>query len=165
MDVSSEQFRAARGLLGYSQLGVERLFELPHRLVQILEAGKYKLLPREAYILKAKYESRGVLFTAPSNTFGAGVRWKEPRLDPFDGVQTRGARGLVNISQPRLAALAHVDRNFITRVEQNRSDAVTEANLQKVRSTLIALGVEFVPEDGGMGAGVRWAIADRQGRR
>jgi hypothetical protein len=110
MDVLPEQFRAARGLLGYSQLGIEQLFDLSHRSVQILEAGKYKLLPREAYLLKAKYEAKGVEFTNPTHFFGAGVRWKVPRLDPFNGVLIRAARGLANISQPRLAALSDVDR-------------------------------------------------------
>lgn len=150
------QLRAARALLGKSQLAVEKDYVLPHRLVQLLEAGKYKFLPREAYVLKAKYEALDVLFEPATKVVGVGVRWKTPRLDPFQGVQIRAGRGLVNISQTQLARLAGVDRNFITRVEQHRSSAVTESSLAKVKMKLAELGVEFLSEDRGFGAGVRW---------
>jgi transcriptional regulator with XRE-family HTH domain len=156
MEDMERQLRAARALLGKSQLAIEKDYELSYRSVQLLEAGKYKFLPREAYLLKAKYEALDVLFEPATSKAGVGVRWKTPRLDPFQGVQIRAGRGLANISQTQLARLAGVDRNFITRVEGNKSSAVTESSLTKVKMTLAELGVEFLPEDRGFGAGVRW---------
>lgn len=67
--------------------------------------------------------------------------------------QCRAARGLVNWSQTRLADEAGVSRATVTSFEAEKRVPIGN-NLDAIRTALEAVGVEFIPENGG-GAGVR----------
>lgn len=67
--------------------------------------------------------------------------------------QCRAARGLANVSQEDLAKAARVGASTVRNFEAGRSMPVTN-NLQAIKDALEAMGVVFIPENGG-GAGVR----------
>jgi DNA-binding transcriptional regulator YiaG len=69
--------------------------------------------------------------------------------------QCRAARGLVSISQDDLAAAARVGNSTVRNFEAGRSVPVVN-NLDAIKRALEAMGVQFIPENGG-GAGVRLA--------
>ncbi len=71
------------------------------------------------------------------------------------GGQIRAARGFLQWTAADLAAKAKLGLSTVRRAE----DAIgipplTAANLEMIRRTLEAAGIEFIPENGG-GAGVR----------
>ncbi|MEI9422218.1 helix-turn-helix transcriptional regulator [Mesorhizobium sp. Cs1299R1N1] len=67
--------------------------------------------------------------------------------------QLRAARGLIGWSQQDLAEKAEVGRATIADFEAGKR-APYATTLGRLQETLIAAGVEFIPENGG-GAGVR----------
>ncbi|MGR9312138.1 helix-turn-helix domain-containing protein [Rhizobium leguminosarum] len=69
--------------------------------------------------------------------------------------QCRAARGLVSISQDDLATAARVGNSTVRNFEAGRSVPVVN-NLDAIKRALEAMGVQFIPENGG-GAGVRLA--------
>ncbi|MBY5565958.1 helix-turn-helix transcriptional regulator [Rhizobium leguminosarum] len=157
MDSLPDLLRAARCLLGYTQTGIEDLFKLKSRSVYTLEAGRYKLTPRFAYLLKEKYEEEGVEFTDAGSDFGQGIRWRVPgRKDPYRRAMLPAARGLANLSQAQLAKIADVDQKFIARLELDDFEAVSRVKLDRLEAALKARNVEFTSETTSFGAGVRW---------
>ncbi|NEH47488.1 helix-turn-helix domain-containing protein [Rhizobium leguminosarum] len=155
--------RAARFLLGWSQAEVGVAIGIKAKTVQLIEGGKYKLLPREAWILKAHYQEAGVEFVEAGSGHGAGIRWSKPgtvledeTLDHFGTRIIRAARGLANLSQRELAKAAGVDPSFIARLEKNRYDAVNERALSSLVKGLRTKNVEMTSETTAFGAGVRW---------
>lgn len=72
------------------------------------------------------------------------------------GNQLRAARGLVDISQEELAALAAVGINTVRNMESrgHRNLVSSFENVLKVQRVLEARGVTFLPE-GTQGVGVR----------
>ena len=69
--------------------------------------------------------------------------------------QIRAARAMVGLSAKDLAALASVGISTVQRAELAEGEPqITKANLEAIRRTLEAAGVEFIPENGG-GPGVR----------
>lgn len=69
--------------------------------------------------------------------------------------QCRAARGLVSVSQEELATAARVGNSTVRNFEAGRSVPVLN-NLDAIKRALEAMGVQFIPENGG-GAGVRLA--------
>jgi len=69
--------------------------------------------------------------------------------------QCRAARGLVSVSQEELATAARVGNSTVRNFEAGRSVPVVN-NLDAIKRALEAMGVQFIPENGG-GAGVRLA--------
>ncbi|MBM2711652.1 helix-turn-helix transcriptional regulator [Mesorhizobium caraganae] len=67
--------------------------------------------------------------------------------------QLRAARGLIGWSQQDLAEKAEVGRATIADFEAGKR-APYATTLARLQETLVAAGVEFIPENGG-GAGVR----------
>ncbi|MET4040529.1 transcriptional regulator with XRE-family HTH domain [Bradyrhizobium sp. RT6a] len=67
--------------------------------------------------------------------------------------QCRGARALLNMTQPRLATLANLGLSTIVDFERERR-TVSEEAMQKMQRALAEAGVEFIWENGG-GPGVR----------
>lgn len=144
---------------------MSKRFEISAKTIQLIERGNYKLLPREALILKAHYQSAGVEFTDATSGHGAGVRWGSPgtvledgTLDHFGSRIVRAARGLSDLSQRQLAEAADVDQSFIARLEMNKYGAVNEATLRKLEAGLRTKNVEMTPETLSVGAGVRWVV-------
>ncbi|MBP2443447.1 helix-turn-helix domain-containing protein [Rhizobium leguminosarum] len=143
--------------MGYTQTGIENLLELKFRSVYTLEARRYKLTPRFAYLLQEKYEAEGVEFTDASGPVGQGIRWKLPgRKDPYRRALLPAARGLANLSQAQLAKLAGVDKSFVARFERDDFDGVSQAKLDRIEQALKTKNVEFTRETAAFGAGVRW---------
>ncbi len=65
----------------------------------------------------------------------------------------RAARGLVDLTQKQLAEAALVGLSTVKAFEAGGSTPMAN-NLRAMQAALEALGVEFIPENGG-GAGVR----------
>ncbi|MBB4510686.1 DNA-binding XRE family transcriptional regulator [Rhizobium leguminosarum] len=157
MDSLPDLLRAARCLLGYTQTGIEDLLKLKFRSVYTLEAGRYKLTPRFAQLLKEKYEAEGVEFTDGGSDFGRGIRWRAPgRKDPYKRVMLRAARGLANLSQAQLAEISGLDKSFIARFERDDFEAVSPQKLMRLEEALRSKNVQFTSETPSFGAGVRW---------
>lgn len=70
--------------------------------------------------------------------------------------QIRAARGLINWTQPELAAKSGVALGTIQRMEKLGTGRSSTDNVMAVKTALEAGGVLFIPENGG-GAGVRLA--------
>lgn len=68
--------------------------------------------------------------------------------------QTRAARALVAWKQDELAAAAGVGNSTVRDFEKGRRIPNNE-NLHSIRAALEKAGVEFIPERGGKGVGVR----------
>ncbi len=77
------------------------------------------------------------------------------------GQQIKAARGLLSISQADLCEYAGVPLITLRRVEGKADHAgkVSDEAVERIKSALVAAGVEFIPENGG-GAGVRLAKRD-----
>lgn len=140
-------------------------FEIKAKSIHLLERGNYKLLPREALILKSHYQAAGVQFTEAGNGHGLGVRWSSPgamledgTLDHFGSRVVRAARGLADLTQRQLADASGVDPSFIARLEKNKFGAVNEATMRKLEAGLRSKNVEMTPETLSVGAGVRWVV-------
>jgi len=69
--------------------------------------------------------------------------------------QCRAARAILDWSQEKLAESAHVGRATIADFERGTRIDVMRQNMISIINTLVAAGVEFVPEADGVGAGVR----------
>ncbi len=69
--------------------------------------------------------------------------------------QCRAARGLLNWTQEQLAANANVSRATVADFESNARQPMNN-NLRSIADCMFAAGVEFIPEEGGMGMGVRF---------
>lgn len=73
------------------------------------------------------------------------------RISP---AQARGARALLNVTQPTLAKAANLGLSTIVDFERERRTVSDEVALT-IRSALEAMGVEFIDQNGG-GPGVRF---------
>jgi transcriptional regulator with XRE-family HTH domain len=67
--------------------------------------------------------------------------------------QSRGARGMLGMSQTKLAEASRVSLRTILDFEVGKRQPIA-ANLAAIRNALEAAGAEFIPENGG-GPGVR----------
>ena len=74
-------------------------------------------------------------------------------VDSISRAQCRGARGLLDLTQPELAAAAGLGLSTIVDFERARRPVSKEA-IAMIRAALERGGVEFIDENGG-GAGVR----------
>lgn len=157
MDSLPDLLRAARCLLGYTQTGIEDVLKLKFRSVHTLEAHRYKLTPRFAYLLKDKYEEEGVEFTDANGSFGQGIRWRKPgKKDPYRRLMLPAARGLANLSQAQLAQISGLDKSFIARFERDDFAAVNSMKLVHLAEALTRNNVEFTSGTASFGDGVRW---------
>jgi len=69
--------------------------------------------------------------------------------------QCRAARSLLNWNQDQLATNARVSRATVVDFETN-SRRPMKNNLRSIADCMFAAGVEFIPEDGSLGVGVRF---------
>ena len=76
--------------------------------------------------------------------------------------QCRGARGLLGLTQPRLASLARLGLSTIVDFERERRLVSDEAK-RAIQQALEGAGVHFIGENGG-GPGVRLRKAVSKGR-
>lgn len=82
------------------------------------------------------------------------------------GAQLRAARALINISGEELAEKTALGLSTIRRAEaEDGPVSLTRANTLLIRTTLEALGVQFLDAEKSGGAGVRLAIKPPQKRR
>jgi transcriptional regulator with XRE-family HTH domain len=72
-----------------------------------------------------------------------------------EAAQVRAARALIGWSQAKLAETAGVSVSTINEFETGAPDQFAEEALDKMRATLEAAGVVFLPKDDGGGIGVR----------
>jgi DNA-binding transcriptional regulator YiaG len=76
--------------------------------------------------------------------------------------QCRGARALLDLTQPRLANAAQVGLSTVVDFERERR-SVSEESVVKMQRALETAGIEFIDENGG-GPGVRLRKPTRQKR-
>ena len=74
-------------------------------------------------------------------------------VDLITAEQCRGARALLNLTQPELAMASDLGLSTIVDFEKSRRPVSKEA-IQTIRVALQRAGVEFIDENGG-GPGVR----------
>jgi hypothetical protein len=74
-------------------------------------------------------------------------------VDHLTSAQCRGARALLDMTQPELARAASLGLSTIVDFERSRRDVSDEAIIA-MRRALESAGVEFIDENGG-GPGVR----------
>jgi transcriptional regulator with XRE-family HTH domain len=74
-------------------------------------------------------------------------------VDAITPAQSRGARGLLGLTQPALASIAGLGLSTIVDFERSRRSVSTDA-IHTIRKALESAGVEFIEENGG-GPGVR----------
>jgi transcriptional regulator with XRE-family HTH domain len=72
----------------------------------------------------------------------------------FSAAQSRGARGILEWTQGRLATEAGVSLSTVKDFESGRRTPIGN-NLSAMQRAFEAAGIEFIPEDGG-GPGVRF---------
>jgi transcriptional regulator with XRE-family HTH domain len=71
-----------------------------------------------------------------------------------EAAQVRAARALIGWSQTKLAETAGVSLSIVERFEAGAPEPVADEAIAKMRAALEAVGVVFIPRNGG-GAGVR----------
>jgi DNA-binding XRE family transcriptional regulator len=76
--------------------------------------------------------------------------------------QCRGARALLDLTQPQLASAAKVGLSTIVDFERERR-TVSEEAVEKMQFALEAAGIQFIDENGG-GPGVRLRKPPKQKR-
>jgi len=74
-------------------------------------------------------------------------------VDLITPAQSRGARGLLGLTQPALASVAGLGLSTIVDFERSRRPVSNEA-IHTIRKALESAGAEFIDENGG-GPGVR----------
>jgi transcriptional regulator with XRE-family HTH domain len=155
MSSFAASLRAARNLLGLSQVDVEAMTGIERRMIGRIEGGRWKLAPRAAFKLQDAYEKNGVEFLKPNDLIACGIRFRHSgQFDAFKSAQLRAARAMLGLSQSELAALSGLDKSFIARLEQNKVEAVSIIRLEKLIDRLSALGVELTPATDRNGVGV-----------
>jgi DNA-binding transcriptional regulator YiaG len=76
--------------------------------------------------------------------------------------QCRGARALLDLTQPQLAKAAQVGLSTVVDFERKRR-TVSQDAVEKMQRALAAAGIEFINENGG-GPGVRQRKPTKQKR-
>jgi transcriptional regulator with XRE-family HTH domain len=79
MILHAEQIRAARGLLGWSQIELARRAEVAHMAVRRFETGSGAVTGRIESLVRIQdaFERAGVVFQSPDEELGIGVRLKK----------------------------------------------------------------------------------------
>ena len=73
----------------------------------------------------------------------------------IDAAQIRAARGLLGVSQAKLAKMTSVSERTIKRLEASPQMRGAVETLWKIQAALERAGVEFIPADDTKGPGVR----------
>jgi transcriptional regulator with XRE-family HTH domain len=149
--------RAARYLLGFKQVDVEKACKLSDRFLISLEGEKRLRTPSGALVIKAYYESNGVEFLQVAKNHWDGVRWKTPHTgDIFSGKAYRAARGLAALSQDELAERAGVGRKSIALLESGNLDSTKPETVEALVTCFRELNIEVTEQTSTYGAGTRW---------
>jgi len=69
--------------------------------------------------------------------------------------QIRAARALLDINQTKLSEWASISVATLKRIESASEIRGAADTLWKIQQALEAAGIEFIPEEGGRGGGVR----------
>ena len=69
--------------------------------------------------------------------------------------QIRAARALLDINQTKLSEWASISVATLKRIESYSAIRGAADTIRKIQDALEAAGVEFIPDEGGRGAGVR----------
>ena len=69
--------------------------------------------------------------------------------------QIRAARALLDINQTKLSEWASISVATLKRIESSSAIRGAADTIWKIQDALEAAGVEFIPDEGGRGAGVR----------
>ena len=158
MSFSPAQCRAARGLLGLSQLEIAKAAHLTAPTLRAFERYGKEPSHNNLQALRAALEAAGIVFV-PASEGGAGVRLgTAPDGDVsgdavFSQDLCRAARGLLNLSQQDLADAAGIARSTVAEFERG-ARATIPRNLAAMRAAFEAAGAAFIDPNGG-GPGVR----------
>lgn len=158
MIITREQCRAARALLGLTQLEVAESAHVATTTIADFEQGARVPTYNNLQAIRAALEAAGVVFI-DANGGGPGVQLRvapktdsveEPAISPE---QCRAARAVLDLTQTDLAKAAGLGRSTVADYE--RVDRMpSPASLSALRDALEAAGVAFIDPNGG-GPGLR----------
>lgn len=152
--ILSEQCRAARALLGWSQDDLERHSKVPKKTIADFERGARSPRVQTNDILKAAFEASGVVFI-PQNGGGAGVRLRiaTPRLFRRDDVPQRewiafafdyrGERIIAFVMHDALYEIAAHDHRPIEAFDAER-DRILVAAAEKYDRRELSVGNQLI---------------------
>jgi transcriptional regulator with XRE-family HTH domain len=147
-DITPEQSRAARALLGITQPELATLSNLGLATIVRLERGAGDLHYTTPGRIEAALAERGI--TLLNDDMGSGVRFDREAQIPLDSVaaevltpgQCRAARALLGMSSRELAKLLRVNKGRVEAAEMPGAE-VGEAVLRRLRATFVVRGILF----------------------
>jgi transcriptional regulator with XRE-family HTH domain len=140
------QIRAARTLLGWSQVRLALSARLDHSTISKLESGRRKPQTETLDQLREVLEARGVALTNDPEG--------EEAMAVITLAQIRGARAMLGIDQFELGRLAGLSVTGIANIERGASKP-RASTLRSIQSALETAGVIFIAESGEEGIGIR----------
>ena len=140
------QIRAARTLLGWSQVRLALSARLDHSTISKLESGRRTPRTQTFDQLKEALEQGGITLTNDPEG--------EEAMAVITVAQIRGARAMLGIDQFELGRLAGLSVTGIANIERGASKPRT-STLCSIQSALEGAGVTFIAESGEEGVGVR----------
>ena len=146
--VVAAQCRAARALLGITQVELAGLTGLSKDVIVRMEMGRRDLHRDTLNRIAASFEQNGLAFMHDEPSAGAKLRrdTAETQTDEIlTPVQCRAARALLEMSRAKLASLVRVTKPKITGYELGRCE-LDERRLLRIRASLTVQGVMFVNE-------------------
>ncbi|TBF65671.1 helix-turn-helix domain-containing protein [Rhizobium leguminosarum] len=159
---SNAQLRAARSMSNETQNDLAKRARVTTSILKLLEDPNRKRPDiHKLQQVRMALQAKGIDFLDATEEIGEGVRFRQPTGQSMISM-IRHARALLDLSLDDLADHSGVGRHTIARIERNELTRLPEDSIRKIRETLIALGVAFVPEGSGSGAGVRLRLGSGQ---
>ncbi|NEH55524.1 helix-turn-helix domain-containing protein [Rhizobium leguminosarum] len=156
--VTPAQIRAARSMSGESQLALAIRARVTRSVLKLLEDPERKRPdPRTLLQLRTALEGKGIRFLDASESFGEGVRFDQPNASEW-GNMLRHARALLDLSLDEMAEVSGIGRDTIARIERGLLKRPPEHAIRMLRNTLEQRHVIILPEEQGLGAGVRFRV-------
>ena len=155
--VVAAQCRAARALLGITQVELASLAGLSKDVIVRMEMGRRDLHRDTVHHISVALAQNGLAFMHDDMSAGVNLRRNAVEItyeEVLTPVQCRAARALLEMSRARLASLVRVDKAKIADYELGRGN-LDQARLRRVRANLGVHGVIFVNEPRFVGVKLR----------
>jgi transcriptional regulator with XRE-family HTH domain len=144
-------------MAGESQKALASRAKVTESVLKLLENPARKQ-PDPVNLKKVKLalEGKGVVFLPANDQLGEGVRFSSPLTTRPITQYIRHARALLDFSIDQLAELSGVGRISVGRIERAKLTRMPEDAVRKLRQVLYDEGVAILPEEVGIGGGVRF---------